>query len=352
MRLENVRPVIHQIASEWVVEPPRLKKGGLVQHAEMVRGAGRHGDTHLVHLNDDEIAFLENKWGPGTINPKTGLREYFLSDLWNGVKSVMAIAQPVVDVFGSLFGNGSAVSGTGYGSGSGSAARSATLFGGGSGGGGALGTAGNLGDLTLFNLGRTPISLSNIMNLAGTGASIYGALRQNQEYQKQQKRLQRQWEAQQAKQNATQSYDIFSDQPQVQLVGLAPTRPSELAGFGPEQPLVAKSTQGMSYGGVPGYSDGGFVNALDYAPGGQVSGPGDGQDDRIPAYLSRDEYVLPADVISHLGNGSSNAGARRVDAFVDYVRKTRTGNRRFPPRADGALRYLMGSPTESELGRD
>lgn len=69
-------------------------------------------------------------------------------------------------------------------------------------------------------------------------------------------------------------------------------------------------------------------------PQGQVPGPGTGQSDGVPAYLSKDEYVVPADVVSHLGEGSSNAGAQRLDGMVDRVRKKRTGNTKFPPRAD------------------
>lgn len=75
--------------------------------------------------------------------------------------------------------------------------------------------------------------------------------------------------------------------------------------------------------------------ALD-RPQGQVHGPGTGQSDKVPAYLSRDEYVIPADVVSHLGDGSSNAGARVLDDKVAEIRKKRTGNTKFPPQA-GAL---------------
>ena len=69
---------------------------------------------------------------------------------------------------------------------------------------------------------------------------------------------------------------------------------------------------------------------------GQVKGPGDGMDDKIPfkvkgdpniknALLSADEYVIAADVVSELGNGSSNAGARKLDRFMEEVRKDANG---------------------------
>jgi hypothetical protein len=72
------------------------------------------------------------------------------------------------------------------------------------------------------------------------------------------------------------------------------------------------------------------------AGGGYLSGGGalgDGMSDDIPAMignnqpaaLSEGEFVIPADVVSHLGNGSSNAGSKRLYAMMDQVRKDRTG---------------------------
>jgi len=66
---------------------------------------------------------------------------------------------------------------------------------------------------------------------------------------------------------------------------------------------------------------------------GQLAGPGDGMSDMIPAtvegrsdvLLSDGEYIVPADVVSHLGNGSTDAGARALDEMRDRVRTERTG---------------------------
>jgi hypothetical protein len=44
-----------------------------------------------------------------------------------------------------------------------------------------------------------------------------------------------------------------------------------------------------------------------------------------PAALSDGEFVIPADVVSHLGNGNSNAGAQELYAMMDKVREDRTG---------------------------
>jgi len=84
-------------------------------------------------------------------------------------------------------------------------------------------------------------------------------------------------------------------------------------------------------GAVPGYDLGG------YAAGGNprlLSGPGDGMSDNIPATINNrqparladGEFVVPADVVSHLGNGSTEAGAKKLHEMMDHVRKARTGN--------------------------
>jgi hypothetical protein len=50
-----------------------------------------------------------------------------------------------------------------------------------------------------------------------------------------------------------------------------------------------------------------------------------------PARLADGEFVVPADVVSHLGNGSSNAGAKKLYKMMDRVRQARTGKKRQAP---------------------
>ena len=65
-----------------------------------------------------------------------------------------------------------------------------------------------------------------------------------------------------------------------------------------------------------------------------LGGPTDGMADQIPATinnmeparLSDGEFVIPADVVSHLGNGNSDAGAQNLYGMMERVRKDRTGN--------------------------
>lgn len=75
----------------------------------------------------------------------------------------------------------------------------------------------------------------------------------------------------------------------------------------------------------------------DYANGGRMlKGPGDGMSDSIPASidgkrparLAQGEFVVPADVVSHLGNGSTDAGAKQLYAMMNKVRQARTGSKR------------------------
>lgn len=83
---------------------------------------------------------------------------------------------------------------------------------------------------------------------------------------------------------------------------------------------------GLFGGGITGYAAGGQPRFL--------SGGGDGMSDSIPATiegkqearLADGEFVVPADVVSHLGNGSSKAGAKQLYSMMDKVRKARTGN--------------------------
>jgi hypothetical protein len=57
--------------------PQKFARGGLASAAKKVRGAGRHGDDTLVHVNKGEFDQIRKAWGEPTINPKTGLPEYF-----------------------------------------------------------------------------------------------------------------------------------------------------------------------------------------------------------------------------------------------------------------------------------
>lgn len=143
-------------------------------------------------------------------------------------------------------------------------------------------------------------------------------------------------------------------------------------GQGPgEQGALDSASMGMmAVGGlVDFYAQGGGISALAYggeaAPAGyankafegMVSGQGSGMSDSVPfsiegqqpALLSRDEYVLPADVVSQLGDGSSGAGADMLDSFVSQVRQQKYGHTNQPPANGGGLMGVLSAAAGGSL---
>jgi len=87
----------------------------------------------------------------------------------------------------------------------------------------------------------------------------------------------------------------------------------------------------------PQFAKGGIASLGGYSDGGRLlKGPGDGMSDHIPASIANKqparladgEFVIPADVVSHLGNGSTDAGAKQLYAMMSRVRSARTGNKK------------------------
>ena len=104
-------------------------------------------------------------------------------------------------------------------------------------------------------------------------------------------------------------------------------KPGLYSGYTPVQPTPYR----------PQYAAGGVADLGGYSDGGRMlKGPGDGMSDDIPATiankqparLANEEFVIPADVVSHLGNGSSEAGAKQLYKMMERVRKARTGNKK------------------------
>jgi hypothetical protein len=95
---------------------------------------------------------------------------------------------------------------------------------------------------------------------------------------------------------------------------------------------VEEAAAGGIMHGLGGYSDGGRL----------LKGPGDGMSDSIPAQIGKKqparladgEFVVPADVVSHLGNGSTDAGAKRLYSMMDKVRHARTGKKKQAPEVN------------------
>ena len=97
------------------------------------------------------------------------------------------------------------------------------------------------------------------------------------------------------------------------------------------QAAAAQQAQGLAQLNAarptPAYAEGGIAQG--YYLGGDTDGMADeipaNIDGKQPAKLSDGEFVISADVVSHLGNGNSEAGAQRLYEMMDRIRKARTG---------------------------
>ena len=394
-------------------------KGGLHREAEHVRKAGREGDSVLIHANPEELEWLKQNFGPGAINPETGLMEFkpFWKQKWFAPVAAVAsmIAAPyLAPVVAGMLPAGMAgasflgasvpsiVTGAGLGAITGGITGGAkgALTGGllgaagpiasnaifGSGGlTGALGigpsadaalstdAVGGVADATKNALGETvdpskwtssatgqvptpPIAdpgirqyglptgvnvpgsgttsvgsgLSNVLSGAGDSLKslapllLVGAAMQGAGGSKAAKTD----PSQEAKQAALQD-----DNTGTHLTPATFDRKAtdasvwENYGYGPEQEFFTNNT-------------------IRAAMGHYVRGGGTGTSDSIPARLSDGEYVIDAQTVSMLGDGSSDAGAKRLDAMREEIRRHKgkaLAQGKFAPQAKGPLSYVKGA---------
>lgn len=127
---------------------------------------------------------------------------------------------------------------------------------------------------------------------------------------------------------AYQSRPETAPNPYAGKMNLAYSRPAAQASAQTEG-LPAIPTQFNAQGDI-GMAQGGIADAGRY-----LQGKTDGMADEIPssidgeqpAALSHGEFVIPADVVSHLGNGNSDAGAQKLYEMMDRIRQARTGTK-------------------------
>jgi len=117
--------------------------------------------------------------------------------------------------------------------------------------------------------------------------------------------------------------------------------PAQAAAAKAEQPMMQPMIQKLADAQlpqtnptiVPEYAHGGITTLGGYSDGGRLlRGPGDGVSDSIPATIGKDqparladgEFVIPARIVSELGNGSTEAGARKLYAMMDRIKKARS----------------------------
>ena len=81
-------------------EPPvEMSEGGVASVAQEIARMGRRGDTMLAHITPEEARLLRRRGGSGTINPVTGLPEFFLKKIFKSAKSILKGVGKAVNKF-------------------------------------------------------------------------------------------------------------------------------------------------------------------------------------------------------------------------------------------------------------
>jgi len=89
--------VLYGLQDEMRAQPQMaMARGGLAMAANAARSAGRYGDNQLVHMNRSELNELSQNWGKPTINPQTGMPEFFLKKIFKAIGKVLKIAAPII----------------------------------------------------------------------------------------------------------------------------------------------------------------------------------------------------------------------------------------------------------------
>jgi hypothetical protein len=140
---------------------------------------------------------------------------------------------------------------------------------------------------------------------------------------------------------------------QTQQQGLPQQAPPQMAQQMPQgmpQQGMMPQQQGMPppmrKGGLPHVSDVPLTQGrMDFRKGAAVHGAGDGQSDDIPAMLADGEYVIDAETVAQIGNGSTKAGAQALDKFRESIRahKRSAPVNKIPPKTKALTSYLKGA---------
>jgi hypothetical protein len=140
---------------------------------------------------------------------------------------------------------------------------------------------------------------------------------------------------------------------QTQQQGLPQQAPPQMAQQTPQgmpQQGIMPQQQGMAppmrKGGLPHASNVPIVEGrMDFRQGSAVHGEGDGQSDDIPAMLADGEYVIDAETVAQIGNGSTKAGAQALDKFREGIRahKRSAPINKIPPKTKALTSYLKGA---------
>lgn len=400
-------------------------EGGLHDEAMAVRKAGRNGDSRLVHVNDEEYAEMVAQYGEPTINPETGMPEFFLGKLGKILKAVAPIAVSFIPGIGPVAG---AALGAGMGALSGGGLKGALLGAAtgalGAGGAGGMGAklGSNIGGKILGQTasaaaknalgqaviqgglgtigGRDPLSSALGGAMQGylqtprtpnaptsapvTAPSAAPATMSAPTLVDSNLRISPDVQASLDKATAGAAAPTATAKPNFwnkdflglgvvknkyavpAILGAAAVsdalKPKDKTGemsqeefFGPS--FSAKSPSSFRLASLSGssmpeniMSDYGQRYFSGFAGGGDVDsfavrGPGTGRSDEIPAMLSDGEYVIDAETVALLGDGSSKAGAKKLDDLRVKIRKhkgKKLAKGKFSHDAKPADKYMAG----------
>ena len=387
------KPVAIVVPKEHI---EKMAKGGLAGQAKEVADAGVGGDTMIIHINRDEFEKLRSEWGDPTINPHTGMPQFtpFWKQSWFAPVAAIAsipLGAALAPVVGGALGIGAEATFLGA-----NAAKVATgallgagtgaLTGGGKGAllGGALGAAGPIamnaitGSSGLFGSGTTNAAGESVLpswlggeatNTAKDAAALDATLGKGFTAEN----INLGANGAPAASTTTGGLTGMLSKPSfllpAALLGASalgsmggskelPTSQATSTSTDPNltkrlelSPLVRQRLAGpidyYNYGSKPEQQY--YEPTVNAATGGALSryvqGGGTGRSDSIPAKLSDGEYVIDAETVSLLGDGSSKAGAQRLDQFRANIRKQKgraLAQGKFSPDAHAPERYLMG----------
>jgi hypothetical protein len=132
--------------------------------------------------------------------------------------------------------------------------------------------------------------------------------------------------------------------PQIFNLGMNPAAYAPIATAPQQTPMFA---QGGEFEEEPQfYSVGGLESMNNH----YVQGDGDGTSDSVNAKLADGEFVIPADVVAKLGNGSNNAGANVLDQFLSTIREHKQENgTKLEPDSKGPLAYLLDAKKKAKV---
>jgi hypothetical protein len=330
--------------------PLSFARGGVASATSKVKGAGRYGDTEIVHMNKEELEELKQMWGPPTINPETGQPEFFLKKLWKTVKKVAPIASLFIPVIGPAVGTalagaagavglGSLAAGIGANSALVGSALTGAALGGASGGAKGAIIGGIGGGLSAPAQVKGGASFAQKLggklgikdpNLAGKVVGIGGGLLTGALVNS----LSKSGGGGSTMQNASGAPAVgLGGLGSSQLLPSVPNYNQTILGSAPAaEPFriasIDYNRRGFKSGGnVDRKDDDMMKHLVEYSRNGghlgpgQVKGIGSGQEDKIPAWLSDGEYVWSAQDVADLGDGSTNEGVRRLDKMRQMVRK-------------------------------